>query len=68
MLNNRVYIGEAVHKGAAFPGEASGIVDRSLWERVHAVLQGEPSQRGAQAKSEHPLSLKGILFLPEGQR
>jgi site-specific DNA recombinase len=30
LLNNRVYIGKAVHKGTAYPGEHKAIIDRVL--------------------------------------
>jgi len=30
LLNNRVYIGEAVHKGVSYPGEHTAIIDRKL--------------------------------------
>ena len=36
LLNNRVYIGEAVHKGTAYPGEHEAIISRELWDKVHA--------------------------------
>ena len=42
MLNNRAYIGEAVHKGESYPGEHNAIIDRESWDRVHAILRGEP--------------------------
>ena len=38
LLNNRVYIGDAVHKGTAYPGEHEAIITRALWDRVHAIL------------------------------
>src|SRR5690554_2041394 len=38
LLNNRVYLGDAVHKGTAYPGEHEAIVGQSLWDRVHAVM------------------------------
>ena len=50
ILRNRVYIGEAVHKGKSYPGEHEPIVERATWERVHEVLAIEreaPGQRGA---------------------
>ena len=31
VLNNRVYLGEAVHKGMAYPGEHDAIVTREQW-------------------------------------
>src|SRR5437763_14381569 len=42
LLNNRTYIGEAVHKGTAFPGEHQPIIPRDLWDKVHATLQVSP--------------------------
>jgi len=35
LLNNRVYIGDAVHKGTAYPGEHQAIIDRKLWDPCH---------------------------------
>ena len=35
LLNNRVYVGEAVHKGTPYPGEHQAIIERTLWDRVH---------------------------------
>ena len=45
MLNNRVYIGEAVHKGVSYPGEHVGIIDRKLWDKVQARFQESPRKR-----------------------
>src|SRR4051812_13254980 len=42
ILNNRVYLGEAVHKGSAYPGEHQAIIDPTLWDRVHAILGVSP--------------------------
>ncbi|HET8635705.1 MAG TPA: recombinase family protein, partial [Acidobacteriaceae bacterium] len=36
ILNNRAYIGEAVHKGTSYPGEHDAIVDQEVWDKVHA--------------------------------
>ena len=41
--------GEAVRKGAAYPGEHAAIVDRALWNRVHATMQ-ESLRRRAPAR------------------
>ena len=38
LLNNRVYRGEAVHKGNVYEGEHDAIIDDVLWERAHAIL------------------------------
>jgi len=38
MLQNRIYQGEITHKGNAYPGEHPAIVDKALWDQVHAIL------------------------------
>ena len=42
LLANRIYVGEAPHKGQVYPGEHQTIIDRGLWDRVHAVLAEHP--------------------------
>lgn len=62
LLNNRVYIGEAVHKGTSYPGEHEPIIDRTLWNRVHAILKESPRKRANNARAQSPALLKGLLF------
>ncbi len=66
LLRNRVYIGDAVHKGTAYPGEHAPIVDQALWDRAHDVLRVSPRTRAANARAETPALLKGLLFGPTG--
>jgi len=66
MLNNRAYIGEAVHKGDSYPGEHDAIVDRDMWNRVHAILQESPRKRAARTRAKTPAPLKGLLYGPDG--
>ena len=66
LLNNRVYIGEAVHKGTSYPGEHQAIIDRRLWDQVHALMQASPRKRAAGARAQTPAILKGLLFGPDG--
>jgi site-specific DNA recombinase len=37
LLRNRVYRGEAVHKGVAHPGEHEAIIDEDLWEAIQGM-------------------------------
>jgi hypothetical protein len=67
ILNNRVYLGEAVHKGTAYPGEHQAIIDRVLWDRVHAVLRESPRKRAAHTRAQTPALLKGLIFGPTGR-
>jgi DNA invertase Pin-like site-specific DNA recombinase len=66
MLNNRAYIGEAVHKGESYPGEHAAIIDRETWDRVHAILQESPRKRAARTRAKTPAPLKGLLYGPDG--
>lgn len=66
MLSNRVYIGEAVHKGESYPGEHDPIIDRDMWDKVHAILTESPRTRAARTRAQTPALLKGLIFGPDG--
>jgi site-specific DNA recombinase len=66
MLNNRTYIGEAAHKGTAYPGEHQAIIDRTLWDRIHSVLKESPRKRANRTRVQSPALLKGLIFGPNG--
>jgi DNA invertase Pin-like site-specific DNA recombinase len=66
LLNNRVYIGEAVHKGASYPGEHEPIIERKLWDQAHAILKQNPRKRAGCTRAQTPALLKGLLFGPDG--
>ena len=67
VLNNRVYLGEAVHKGTAYPGEHAAIVSPEQWEAAHAVLQVSPRVRRNQTVSQTPALLRGLIFGSDGR-
>jgi hypothetical protein len=67
ILNNRVYLGEAVHKGTSYPGEHEAIIDRTLWDRAHAILGESPRKRAAHNRAQTPSLLKGLIFGPTGK-
>ena len=66
LLNNRVYLGEAVHKGTSYPGQHEAIIDQDLWDQVHAILKQSPRKRAANTRAQTPALLKGLLFGPDG--
>ncbi|MFN3347340.1 recombinase family protein [Pseudorhodoplanes sp.] len=67
LLNNRVYIGQAVHKGTAYPGEHQAIVSQALWDKVHSILGESPRRRAARSRAQTPALLKGLIFGPTGR-
>jgi len=62
LLRNRVYIGEAVHKGTAYPGEHQAIISRKLWDQVQSILAKSPRKRSAVTRAQTPALLKGLIF------
>ena len=61
ILNNRLYLGEAVHKGTSYPGEHQAIIDQPLWGRAHAVFAENGHSRGNRTRAKTPAPLKGLL-------
>ena len=66
LLNNRVYRGDAVHKGKAYPGEHDAIIDVRLWNQVHDIMIESPRKRANNSRTQTPALLKGLLFTATG--
>ena len=66
VLRNRVYRGEAVHKGKAYPGEHDAIVTDKVWDQVDAILQGNRHARSCNSRMQTPAPLKGLIFTDTG--
>ena len=66
LLANKIYVGEAVHKGTAYPGEHEAIIDRDLWDKVRGILKESPRSRAANTRARTPALLKGIIFTENG--
>ena len=66
LLQNRVYVGDIVHKGERFDGQHDGIVGPSLFDDVQAMLA---SHRRARTHRKHVANpLLGKLFDTLGRR
>lgn len=66
ILLNRVYIGDAVHKGVAYPGEHQAIIAQEMWDKVRGTLKVSPRLRAGRTRATTPALLKGLLFGPTG--
>jgi DNA invertase Pin-like site-specific DNA recombinase len=66
LLNNRIYIGDAVHKGTAYAGEHQPIISQHLWDRVRGIMRASPRVRAGRTRAATPSLLKGLLFGPTG--
>jgi hypothetical protein len=67
LLNNRVYVGEAVHKGVAYRGEHEPIIAQPLWKRVQAILSEAPRTRAGRSRAQTPALLRGLIFDADGR-
>ena len=70
LLRNRIYLGELSHKGNWYPGAHPPIIDRTLWDKVHAVLAKDSHARSVETKirSRTDALLRGLLYAPSGER
>jgi site-specific DNA recombinase len=67
LLRNRIYRGEVVHKGVAYPGEHEPIVGEELWNAVQTMLSANLTERG-QAPIASGALLAGLIFDDRGHR
>jgi site-specific DNA recombinase len=67
LLKNRIYLGEATHKGKNYPGEHDAIIDIETFDAVQQLMasQAVRSTRGRKTTSS---LLTGILFDDNGNR
>jgi len=64
-LRKRLYLGEVVHKGVAYPGEHPAIVSTDLFEAVQAKFAAQARARETLSRSAGA-SLKGLVFDQDG--
>ena len=67
LLKNQVYIGKAVHKGKAYPGEHEAIISQDLWNKVRSIISESPRARANHTRAQTPALLKGIIFGADGR-
>ncbi|WP_136163489.1 recombinase family protein [Sphingomonas flavalba] len=68
LLSNRIYRGEIVHKGTAYPGEHQAIVPQPLWDEVQARLAARGPGLVARRNSLNRSLLIGLLYDGLGRR
>ena len=67
ILHNRTYLGEIRHKNQWYPGKHEAIIDKKLWDDVHAILATNARTRSNYTRAKVPFLLKGILFGEDGR-
>jgi site-specific DNA recombinase len=68
MLQNRIYIGEIVHKENSYPGEHVAIINQTLWDEVQQRLTENRINRANGAGAAQPSLLTGLIFDDVGDR
>jgi len=68
MLQNRIYRGEIVHQGAAYPGQHDAIVDPELWRIVQEKLSANRQEHSSAAGAKAPSLLAGLIVDADGDR
>ena len=68
MLQNRIYLGEIVHKDKSYPGQHEAIIGCDLWEKVQARLSANRVERKIGSTAKEPSLLAGLLFDGLGDR
>ena len=65
LLGNRMYLGEISHKGQWYAGEHPPLIDRGLWEHVHAEHSSPHAKKTPTASDA---LLRGFLYNAAGER
>ena len=67
VLQNRLYLGDAVHKGTSYPGEHEPIIPETLWHQAQEAFS-EKAERRSIERLESGALLQGILHDDAGNR
>jgi site-specific DNA recombinase len=68
MLENRIYLGEIVHKQQSYPGQHEAIIDPELWQRVQQRLAQNRVERKMSQDVTTPSVLTGFVYDAQGHR
>ena len=68
MLQNRIYLGEIVHKNKSYPGKHDAIIEKALWETVQGKLSANRVERKTGGAAKEPSLLAGLLYDDLAQR
>ena len=68
MLQNRLYRGDIVHQGEAYPGQHEAILDPELWQIVQDKLTANRRERSLAVGAEAPSLLAGLIVDSDGNR
>ncbi|MFC3110957.1 recombinase family protein [Undibacterium arcticum] len=62
LLQNRLYIGDTVHRDRHYPGEHAAIIPMLLWDQVQAKMLDNVQGQRSGARSREPSLLVGLAY------
>jgi site-specific DNA recombinase len=68
MLQNRIYLGEIMHKDTSFPGQHPAIIDQDLWDRVQLQFKANLQAERKRPRATSSSLLTGRLYNEAGNR
>jgi hypothetical protein len=68
LLQNRIYRGEILHQGTAYPGQHEAILDLELWQIVQDKLAANRQEHSLAVGAEAPSLLAGLIVDAGGHR
>jgi site-specific DNA recombinase len=68
MLQNRIYRGDIVHQGTAYPGQHKAILDPEFWQIVQDKLAANRQEPSLAVGAEAPSLLAGLIVDAGGNR
>ena len=68
MLQNRIYRGEILHQGTAYPGQHEAILDPELWQIVQDKFAANRQEHSLAVGAEAPSLLAGLIVDAGGNR
>lgn len=68
LLQNRIYLGDIVHKGQPHNGTHAALISPALWKRAQALLAENRNGRATRAWAREPSLLTGLVFDRDGTR
>ena len=68
LLNNRIYLGEIVHKDRHYPGQHAPIVSPEIWDQAQSLLASNTSDSKRGRPVKQPSLLTGLVYDAAGHR
>ncbi|SFI32782.1 Site-specific DNA recombinase [Collimonas sp. OK307] len=62
LLQNRLYIGDTMHRDRHYPGEHAAIIPMPLWDKVQAKMQDNVQGHRSGSRAKEPSLLVGMAY------